>query len=373
MQWITTTRQTEEKQHTSATTRLGWGLWGLSLVLAALGVLLVALNSHSNVHVFDYWVEGTVAALVFSPVGAVIVAHRSRHLIGWIFCAIGIVGAVRSLGANYAAYALLATSHSLPGGEVAAWIISWIWVVHHGLFVFLFLLFPNGRLPTPRWRGIAWLSATALAVGAISVAFSPGPVDGLSPIENPLGIEAMINVYGLVKAISFALGFGTIVSLYVRLHYARGVEQLQLKWCAYAVTVLVSGATLVYTIAETMGMWGFWWLGFVLVMFGLCGLPMAVGIAILRYNLFDIDIIINLTLLYGLLTMTLAGMFEGSLAVLNHLLLYVTGQESEVAIFISALVITVLFAPLRRRIEAFLSRSGDHRGDANRTHTAFSS
>jgi hypothetical protein len=373
MQWDTTSRQTEAKKHTSATTRLAWGLWGLSLVLAVLGVLLVVLNSHSNVHVFDYWVESTVSALVFSPIGAVIAAHRSRHLIGWIFCAIGLVGAVRSLGANYAAYALLATAHSLPGGEVAAWIISWIWVLHHGLFVFLFLLFPNGRLPAPRWRGIAWLGAIVLAVGAILVAFSPGPVDGLSSIQNPLGIEAMINVYGLVKAVSFALGFGTIVSLYLRLHYARGVEQQQLKWIAYVVTVLVSGATLVYTVAETMGMWWFWWLGFVLVMLGLCGLPMAVGIAILRYNLFDIDIIINLTLLYGLLTTMLAGMFEGSLAVLNHLLLYVIGQESEVAIFISALVITILFAPLRRRIEAFLSRGAHRRGDADRTHTAFSS
>src|SRR4051812_35189985 len=116
MQWVTTTtRQTEAKKHTSATTRLAWGLWGLSLVLAVLGVLLVVLNSHSNVDVFDYWVESTVSALVFSPIGAVIAAHRSRHLIGWIFCAIGLVGAVRSLGANYAAYALLATSHSLPG------------------------------------------------------------------------------------------------------------------------------------------------------------------------------------------------------------------------------------------------------------------
>src|SRR4051812_5529232 len=99
------------KKHISFAPRLAWVLWGLSLVLAALGVLLVVLNYHSNVHVFDYWVESTVSALVFSPVGAVIVAHRSRHLIGWIFCAIGLVGAGRTLGAGYAAYALL----TMPG------------------------------------------------------------------------------------------------------------------------------------------------------------------------------------------------------------------------------------------------------------------
>ena len=91
MQWITTTRQTaRQKKHTSYVTRLAWVLWGLSLVLAALGILLVVLNHNSNAHVFDYWVENTVVAMVFSPVGAVIVAHRSRHLVGWIFCAIGL-------------------------------------------------------------------------------------------------------------------------------------------------------------------------------------------------------------------------------------------------------------------------------------------
>ena len=108
---IAAARQTgreKQPQYISSAARLAWLLWGLSLVLAALGILLVVLNHHSNTHVFDYWVEGTVVALVFSPVGAVIVAHRSRHLIGWIFCAIGLVAAARTLGADYAAYALLA-------------------------------------------------------------------------------------------------------------------------------------------------------------------------------------------------------------------------------------------------------------------------
>ena len=108
IRWVTTTRHTAPKQkHTRSAARLAWVLWGLSVVLSALGVLLVALSHHSNVHVFDYWLEGTVIALVFSPVGAVIVAHRSRHLVGWIFCAIGLVAATRTLGADYAAYALL--------------------------------------------------------------------------------------------------------------------------------------------------------------------------------------------------------------------------------------------------------------------------
>jgi hypothetical protein len=360
MRSVTTVRQTArkgEEKHTSSAARLAWLLWGLSLILAALGVLLVVLNHNSNTHVFDYWVENTVIALVFSPVGAVIVAHRSRHLVGWIFCAIGLVAAARTLGADYAAYALLTVPGSLLGGEVAAWIISWLWVLHHGLFALLFLVFPDGRPPTPRWRWAAWLGAAVVAVGTVWVAFSAGPVDGLGPVENPLGIEAVGNAYGLVKAVSFALGFGAAASLYVRLHYAKGVERQQLKWCAYATAVLVSGATLVYTIAETIGVWEVWWVGFVLVMVGSWGLPVAVGIAIVRHNLFDIDLIINLTLVYGLLTTALASLFEGSLALLEHLFLAHIELESGVTIFVSALVVAILFAPLRRRLEAFLSRN----------------
>jgi hypothetical protein len=220
----------------------------------------------------------------------------------------------------------------------------------------LFLVFPDGRLPTPRWRWAAWLGAAVVAVGTVWVAFSAGPVDGLAPVENPLGIEAVGNSYGLVKAVSFALGFGAAASLYIRLRYARGVERQQLKWCAYVVTVLVSGATLAYTVAETMGAWRFWWVGIVLLMVGLWGLLIAVGIAIVRHTLFDIDLVINLTLVYALLTTALASVFEGSLALLEHLFLAHIEQESGATIFVSALVVAVLFAPLRRRLEALLSR-----------------
>jgi hypothetical protein len=366
MRWITSTRQTAtKKKHTSVAARLAWVLWGLSLVLTALGVLLVVLNYHSNVHVFDYWVENTVIALVFSPVGAVIIAYRSRHLIGWLFCAIGLIAAARILGADYAAYALLAVPSSLSGGLVAAWIVSWIWVLHHGLFALLFLVFPDGRLPTPLWRWIAWLGAGVVAIETVSVAFSAAPVDGLGPVENPLGIEAVGDVYGLVKALSFALGFGAMASLCVRLRYARGTERQQLKWCAYAIGMLVSGATLTYTVAETMGVWSLWWVGIALLMVGLWGLPIAVGIAIVRHTLFDIDLIIDLTLAYGLLTPILVSVFEGSLALLQHLLLAHIELESGVTIFVSALIVTVLFAPLHRRIEAFLGRRGVRRREAS--------
>ena len=125
--------------------------------------------------------------------------------------------------------------------------------------------------------------------------------------------------------------------------------------------MLVGGATLAYTVAETMGVWSLWWVGIVLLMGGLWGLPIAVGIAIVRHTLFDIDLIINLTLVYGMLTTALASLFEGSLALLEHLFLAQIEMETEATIFASALVVAVLFAPLRRRLEAFLSRRGVRR------------
>jgi hypothetical protein len=127
--------------------------------------------------------------------------------------------------------------------------------------------------------------------------------------------------------------------------------------------VLVGGATLAYTVAETMGVWSLWWVGIVLLMGGVWGLPIAVAIAIVRHTLFDIDLIINLTLVYGILTTALASVFEGTLALLEHLFLAHIEMETEVTIFVSALVVAVLFAPLRSRLEAFLSRRGVRRGE----------
>jgi hypothetical protein len=350
-------RQTAAKDEARLAGWVARALCGLCLLLAALGVFFAYLDSRSGTRVFDYWAECAAAAGGFSPVGAVIVAHRPRHSVGWIFLAIGFVGALRVLGAGYASYALLAAPGTLPGGEAAAWIVSWVWVPHHGLVLFLFLLFPDGRPPGPRWRWPARLAAAAFGAGTLALAFSSGPVDGLGPaVENPLGVGAMANVYGPAKATSFALGFLAVASLFGRLHYARGVERQQLKWCAYATAVLVFGATLAYTVAETLSVSFLRLPGFALVLVGVVGLPVAVAIAILRHNLFDIDLIVDLTIAYGLSTAMLAGVVEGALAVLEHLFLFRIGQESEAAIFVSALAVAVLFSPLRRRIEGFLGR-----------------
>ena len=169
---------------------LAWSLWALSLALTALSLLLLILNlSHPDIPVYSFWTENILYSVGFSSVGAVIVPRMSpENPIGWLFCAIGLLWAVIHFIGEYAIYSLLAAPGSLPAGELASWVYTWPWVLGLGLIVFLGLLFPNGRLPSARWRWFARLSAILTLVGMALAAFSPGPiVVGLPAIYNPLG------------------------------------------------------------------------------------------------------------------------------------------------------------------------------------------
>src|SRR3712207_5786322 len=195
---------------------LSWSVCAVSLALATVGLLLLVLSreARASVPVFEEWAEDAVIAVGFSTLGA-IVAPRfpPGNPIGWLFCAIGLVGAMLLFSGEYAAYSLLARPGSLPGGEGMAWIASWLWVVHVGLFVFLGLLFPDGRPPTPRWRPFGWLVGAVVGAGTVAVAYSPGPIRGLGPLRNPLGIEGVPNLYGSVEVIVLALALAASVSL----------------------------------------------------------------------------------------------------------------------------------------------------------------
>jgi hypothetical protein len=345
---------------TREATWLAWYMCFLSLGLTALGLLLLVLSQeHSGVPVFEQWAEDAVVAVGFSTVGAVVAPRfPAKNPVGWLFCAIGLVGAVLLFSGEYAAYSLLAYPGSLPAGELFAWILSWLWVVHVGLFVFLGLLFPDGRPPTPRWRPFAWLVVAAVVVGTLTAAYSPGPVGGLDALSNPGGVEGLPNLSDSVEVLVFALTLAAAGSLLVRLRRARDVERQQVKWFAYAGAVLASGSTVLHVVSDALGArWLHWELGFVATMVGLAGLPVALGIAVLRYRLHDIDLIINRTLVYGILTATLAGIFEVNVVAFQHVLLVLTHvEDSEIAYFATAMVMAALFDPLKRRIDAFVER-----------------
>jgi hypothetical protein len=347
----------------------------LSLALTALSLLLLMWSwSYPNGHVFDYWVENTMVAVVFSTVGAVVASRRPDHHVGWLFCVIGLLGGIRHLGAEYATYSLLVSHGSLPGGAVAGWVSSWMWVPHVGLMVFLGLLFPNGLLPTPRWRPFAWFVVVAILAGTAALALSPGPLSGLGPIQNPLDIEGVGRTVGLAHALVWALVLVAAASLLLRLRRAKVVERQQIKWLAFVGAVAAIGGPLTYVGGpEVMSMWWVQRVGLALIVIGFAGVPIAMSIAILKYRLYDIDILINRTLVYGSLTATLVALYFGSIVLLQGVFRALTGQESQIAIVVSTLVIAALFNPLRRRIQGFIDRRFYRRKyDEAKTLEAFS-
>jgi hypothetical protein len=347
---------------------LAWYMCLLSLGLAAFGLLLLVLGHEARpgAPVFEQWAEDAVVAVGFSILGAIVSPRFPvGNPIGWLFSAIGLIGAVLLFSGGYAAYSLLARPGSLPAGELFAWIASWLWVAHVGLFAFLGLLFPDGRPPTPRWRPFAWFVAAAVVAGTLASAYSPGPIGGLEALRNPGGIEALPNLSGSVEVIVFALTLASAASLLVRLRRATGVERQQIKWFAYAAAVLAVGSTVLHVVSEALDSWWLHWeVGFVATMVGLAGLPVALGIAIMRYRLHNIDLIINRTLVYGTLTAVLAGFFEVSVVALQHVMLVLTHvEDSQFAYFATAMVMAAIFEPLRRRIDAFVERRFFRRDD----------
>ena len=339
-------------------TWLAWCMCFLSLVLTALGlVLLVLSREHLGGLVFEQWAEDALVAIGFSTIGA-FVAPRfpSRNPIGWLFCAIGLVGAVLLFCGEYAAHSLLSQPGTQPSGEAAAWVASWLWVAHVGLFAFLGLLYPDGRPPSPRWRPFAWLVAAVVVAGSVAAACSPGPVEGLGFHRNPLGIEALPDLSVSVEVLLFALVLGAAASLFARLRRSSGLERQQVRWFAYATAVLAGGFAVVHVVSDALSAWWLHWeVGFVATMIGLAGLPVALGVAVMRYRLYDVDLIINLALVYGILTAVLAGIFELSVVSIQHaLLVFIHVEDSSIAYFATAMVMAASFEPLKRRIDALV-------------------
>src|SRR5829696_2895674 len=331
----------------------------LSLALIALSFLLIGLILNLNTPTYFYWLELTAIAVGYSVIGAILVPRLPHHPIGWLCCAIGLLGAVEHFSGEYAVYALLAQpGPPLAGGEAALWLSLWPWILMIGLIVFLLLLFPTGRLPSRRWKWFAWLSAAVTLIAATLAAISPDAVlYTLINLPNPLGVEELPNLNRPVQALVLTFALVATVSLVVvRLRRARGVERLQIKWLIYA-GVIGSGGTILRTYFSPLigEQWG-QWVGYLVVAVGLLGTPIAMGIAILRYRLYEIDLIINRTLVYGSLTAMLALVYFGSVTALQSLFSLLTGQGNTLAIVVSTLAIAALFNPLRRRIQSFIDR-----------------
>jgi hypothetical protein len=351
---------------------LAWSACALSLALTALTVLLIVLLIRSDTPIYYYWLETSMVAVGYSTVGAIVASRLPHSLIGWLFCAIGLTFGVSHFSAEYAAYALLAPSGSLPGGEALAWLTSWVWVGGLGLIVYLDLLFPNGRLPSVRWRWFARFTAIALLPAAILAALSPGQILS-STLHNPLGIEELPNASKTIEAFMYALVVVGASSMLARLRHAGRIERQQIKWFAYATAVAISGVILKNTVYPAVGVIWVWWVGLILTAVGVASNPVAMAIAILRYRLYEIDLIINRTLVYGSLTAVLAAVYLGGVVFLQYAFRSLTGEGSQLAVVASTLIIAALFTPLRRRIQSFIDRRFYRsKYDARKTLEAFS-
>ena len=198
---------------------------------------------------------------------------------------------------------------------------------------------------------------------------------GLPGISNPLGIEGLPNAYKPVQVLMFVLTFGTLASLLMRRLYARGIERQQTRWFTYATGIATGGIILQYIISEPLDLVWLEWVGYALVLIGLVGFPVSMGIAVTRYRLYEIDILVNRTLVYGALTVTLALVYFGGVTATQAIFRALTGQEeqSQLAVVASTLAIAALFNPLRRRIQSFIDRRFYRNNyDARKTLEAFS-
>jgi hypothetical protein len=357
---------------------LAWSLCALCVALAAANVILALLNEHTLSEIFsseEGIVNFAIWTVSFSVVGALIASQRPKNPIGWIFLADGFCYGLLSAGDQYAVYALLTNPGALPLGAEASWLGQWIWAPGLGLsLVFLPLLFPDGHPPSHRWRLVGWLGGLFIGLTVVSSTILLWPERGpalLTGDESPSHVVRVL-VDFIALPMLFVAGLGAVVSLFVRFRRARGVERQQIKWFASAAALTLVWI-LVFGESTLRGLPG------VIVdlsaLLVIPSIPIATGIAILRYRLYDIDRIINRTLVYGSLTAALALVYLGGVATTQAIFRALTGQEEQpqLAVVVSTLVIAALFMPLRRRIQSFIDRRFYRsKYDARKTLEAYS-
>ena len=331
---------------------LAWVGWTVTISLVA-GALVLGLANRSEAPLYE-----TTSAIInptFATLGALIVSRRPGNVIGCIFLAAGVLGGVLMFSGQYATVALAPDGPTLPGVALAAWTANLAQISFVVSILFLVLLFPDGRFPSRRWRPLAWAMGTFIAVSLVILALSPGPLAEFPSVSNPFGVEAAV-LPGSVSAAGrlgvLACVVAAILSLVLRFYRSSGEERLQLKWFTYAAAVGLSTPLLLNLLApaafEVLGRF-LWTLGFL-------SLPVSIGIAILKYRLYDIDRIINRTLVYAALTAVLVLVYVGSVLSLQYLFRALTGETSQLVIVASTLAIAALFNPLRRRIQDMVDR-----------------
>ena len=357
------------------TSWLAWSLAALSVVMfvgsAALWVL--AHSTHVTRSLDADLTTGSLLGqalfLVFPLVGALIASRRPENPIGWLCLVDGLLWTTTNM-LDYHSLYVMASPGSVPFPVGLAGVNHWLWVPTVGLLgTYVFLLFPDGRLPSRRWRPLAWLSGVVIASGSLGLMLSPGPLDMPRGIRNPFGLEAApwvaVAAYATLPLLPLCM-LASALSLVMRYRRSRGDVRQQIKWIAFAGS-LVALTYLIAIVASFIHPSEIWfaaglplWLDLIeyAALLSITSVPIAIGFAVLKYRLYDIDLIINRTVVYGSLTGALALVYFGGVTVTQALFRNITGQEQlpQLVIVASTLVIAALFNPLRRRIQAFIDR-----------------
>jgi hypothetical protein len=313
---------------------LGFSLWAVAISLGLFAHAL-AFVSRPEAQLYVYWIEATLIVPTFATLGALIVSRRPGNIIGWLFLVSAVAFGMQFFCGQYATVAL-SDSTRLPGGAYAAWLSTLMQLVAVSTILFLILLFPTGRLLSPRWRVVAWTTGLVVAVSLISLALSPGPIQDFAPTTNPFGVRVVVS--GFLRTIGgwlvLACIVAVVVSLLLRFYRSSGEERLQLKWFVYAATLGILAISLAGLVPAPLGVWieNLAWT------VAPPSLAASAGIAILRYRLYDIDVIINRTLVYGSLTATLVVLYFGGIVVLQRVFVTLTGQQSTLAVVASTLL-----------------------------------
>ena len=358
------TAEAEPRALDRSKARLAWSLFYGSMVATVVGVFLslIAVRT-SDIDAFTVGVGDLVLLLVsvmFAVVGVQIASKRPENSVGWLLLGIGVANGLSYLGGGYAEWAIFAGSGA-PAGDIVATLLGWTWIPAVALpATFLLLLFPDGRLPSPRWRWFAWTLAIGMIAASIGITFTAGPIDGYPGVENPIAVPALEVFSAGLFVIPIGV-IGAMASLIVRFRRARADERQQIRWVAAAAAVM--GVTYTAALLATWISASDWeagsdtpgWIQALQTgsLASLALIPVAMGVAILRYHLYDLGLVIRKTLVFAVMVAVIATVYVGLVVGVGAL---VGSRSSPILSALAAAVVALVFQPVRARARRFADR-----------------